>query len=153
MFREMRRKNNQMTTEESTEILIKGEYGMLSTICPDGYPYTTPLNYVYYNNSIYIHSATEGQKIDNIKECNKVSFCVVADTEIVPEKFDTNYKSVVLFGKAKEVKEHEKYEALLELVKKYSNQFMEQGKGTIKDFDAVVKVMKIEIEHITGKAK
>ncbi len=153
MFREMRRKDKQLTLEESIEILRNNEIGVLSTICENGYPYGVPLNYVYYNNSIYFHCAKTGQKLDNIKGSTKVSFCVYCDVELLPDKFDTNYKSVILFGKAMEVNELEKEEALLEFIKKYSSKFIEEGKNYIEKAKGTALVYKINIEHITGKAQ
>lgn len=153
MFREMRRKEKQLSKEEVFEILKKGEIGVLSTIGENGYPYGVPLNYVYYNNGIYFHSAAAGHKLDNIKEFDKVSFCVTCDVEILREEFDANYTSVVLFGRAKEVIEQEKDEALLELIKKYSGQFIEKGKNYIEKAKGATRVYKIDIEYITGKAQ
>ncbi|WP_313345630.1 pyridoxamine 5'-phosphate oxidase family protein [Sedimentibacter sp.] len=153
MFREMRRKDKQLTMEESIEIIKNNEIGVLSTICENGYPYGVPLNYVYYNDSIYFHSAKKGQKLDNIKSCDKVSFCVYSDVELLPDKFDTNYKSVILFGKATEVSKQEKEEALFEFIKKYSNKFIEEGKDYINKAKDAANVYKINIEHITGKAQ
>jgi len=47
--------------------------------------------------------------------------------------------------------DNEKKEALLEIIKKYSPNYIESGKKYIEsDFDKA-KVVKIEIEHITGK--
>ncbi len=153
MFREMRRKDRQLTVEESIEILLKGETGYLSTISANGYPYTVPLNYIFFNDCIYFHCAKEGHKIDNIVECNKVSFCVARDIENLPEEFSTNYKSVILFGRAKEVIETEKSEALLEIIKKYSNQFVKKGIDHIEQAKGSTSVFKINIEHMTGKAR
>ena len=152
MFREMRRKDKQLTYNESISILDRGEIGYLSTICSNGYPYAVPLNYVYYNNSIYFHCAKEGQKIDNMKECDKVSFCVTCDIENLPDEFNTYFKSVILFGNAKEVLEQEKDDALLEIIKKYSKDFVEQGKEYIEKAKGATSVFKINIEHIAGKA-
>lgn len=149
----MRRKDRQLTSEESIEILLRGETGYLSTISADGYPYTVPLNYVFFNNGIYFHCAKEGHKIDNIIKSDKVSFCVACDIENLPEEFSTNYKSVILFGSAKEVIESEKSDALLELIKKYSNQFVEKGKNHLEKAKDSTKVFKINIGHMTGKAR
>lgn len=153
MFKEMRRKDKQLAMEESIEILKNNEVGILSTICENGYPYGVPLNYVYFKDSIYFHCAREGQKLDNIKNCSKVSFCVTCDVELLPDKFDSNYKSVILFGNASEVDEEEKEEALLEIIKKYSKAYIEAGKEYIKKAKNATKLYKISIEHITGKAQ
>lgn len=152
MFREIRRKNKEASMDESISILKDGEYGMLSTISDNGYPYVVPLNYVYYKESIYFHSATEGHKIDNMQKNNKVSFCVATDVNLIPNKFSTKYKSVIVFGKGKEVFDEEKEDALLALIEKYSKDFIEAGKKYIQNDKHKTKVIKIEIEHITGKA-
>lgn len=153
MFREMRRKDKQLSMEESIEILKNNEIGVLSTLNENGYPYGIPLNYVYFNNSLYFHCATVGQKLDNIKNCDKVSFCVNCDVELLPDEFNTKYKSIVLFGRACEASEEEKIEALLEIIKKYSSNFIEKGKEYIEKSKGATKIYKINIEHITGKAQ
>jgi len=153
MFREMRKKDKELAMEENMEILNKCDYGVLSTISSNGYPYITPLNYVYHGNSIYFHSATEGHKLDNIKECNKVCFCVTDSIEILREDFDTNYRSVVVYGTAKEIFEEEKEKALFDFIEKYSKDFAEEGKKYIEKASRATRVYKIQADHITGKAQ
>ncbi len=92
MFRKMRRKDKQLSEEETIDILKSGEEGILATIGNDDYPYAVPLNYAYHENSIYFHSALSGHKIDNMDHNAKVSFCVVRDTRVVPEEFSTIFK-------------------------------------------------------------
>ncbi|MZP30011.1 pyridoxamine 5'-phosphate oxidase family protein [Heliobacterium undosum] len=153
MFTEMRRSDKQISSEDCAQILVKGQIGILSTISADGYPYGVPLNYVYENGCIYFHSALTGQKLDNIQNESKVSFCVVGDTELLSSSFDTNYESVIVFGRAKIVHDHEKEHGLLALVKKYSLDYVENGKKYIKQSGDKTRVVKIDIEHITGKAQ
>ncbi|MCM8711786.1 pyridoxamine 5'-phosphate oxidase family protein [Clostridium sp. SYSU_GA19001] len=153
MFREMRRKDRELNRAEAIEILKCCEYGILSTVSENGYAYGVPVSYVYENNSIYFHSAVEGHKLDNIKNSNKVSFCVVGQTTVLPEKFSTKYESVVVFGKAIEVTGEEKTIALLALVNKYSPEYIEKGKEYIKNAGQKTKLIKINIEYISGKAR
>lgn len=153
MFKEMRRKDRALENNEAIELLKNCEYGILSTIDKNGYPYGVPLSYVYVDNSIYFHSATEGNKLDNILTNDKVSFCVVGKTSILPDKFSTKYESVIVFGKTTEVIDDEKNEALLEILNKYSPGFIKQGKAYIQNAGAKTKVIKITIEHISGKAR
>ena len=47
MFREMRRKAQQISTEECMEILLNAKTGVLGLLGEDGYPYTVPVNFVY----------------------------------------------------------------------------------------------------------
>lgn len=153
MFKEIRRKEREIETTEAIEILKKCDYGILSTVGEDGYAYGIPVNYVYANNSIYFHSAVEGHKLDNIKNNNKVSFCVVGQTCILPDKFSTKYESVIIFGRATEVFDNEKNTILLEIVNKYSPDYIEKGKEYITNSSAATKMIKISIEHISGKAR
>ncbi|MDI9215828.1 pyridoxamine 5'-phosphate oxidase family protein [Clostridium tertium] len=153
MFKEIRRKDRKIETSEAIDILKKCEYGILSTVDENGYPYGVPLSYVYANNAIYFHSAVEGHKLENIKNNDKVSFCVVGQTDLLPDKFSTKYESVIIFGRAKEVFEDEKNEAFLELINKYSKDYIEKGKGYIKNASAKTKVIKLSIDYISGKAR
>lgn len=152
MFKQMRRKEREIELVEAEEILKNGEYGVLSTNGENGYSYGTPLSYVYFNNSVYFHCALEGQKLENINYNNKVSFCVVGKTCVIPEKFSTKYESTILFGEANEVFGEEKNEALIEILKKYSPDFIDKGTLYIKNAGDKTKVIKIKINKISGKA-
>lgn len=152
-FREMRRSDRQVFNSDIEDILLRGEYGILSTISEIGYPYGVPVNYVYHNNRIFFHCAKTGHKLDNISNNGKVSFCVVVDTELIPEKFSTRYKSVIAFGTAAGATGDMKKEALMGLVKKYSVDYIEKGRKYVeKEHDGTV-LIKIDIQHITGKAR
>ncbi|QCX34248.1 pyridoxamine 5'-phosphate oxidase family protein [Caloramator sp. E03] len=153
MFRELRRKDRKMEENESKIILSEGIFGVLSTIGEDGYPYGVPVNYVYKEGNIFFHSAVEGKKIDNFKFNNKVSFCVVGKADIISKKFSMAYESVIVFGRVKELEEKEKEEALFELIKKYCNDYINEGAEYIEKAKNKTKVFKIEIEHISGKKR
>ena len=132
-------------------MLSECEFGVLSTVGNDGQPYGVPLNYAYKDNCIYFHCALQGHKIDNIDNNPKVSFCAVGDTKVLPSEFSTNYVSAVVFGVASEVQGAERYKALVLLLEKFSPKFMEEGKKYIEKLDKVTKVIKIDIQHISGK--
>ena len=152
-FKEMRRKERAVTTEEIDGILNQGTYGVLSTLNADGYPYGVPMNYVYLNNAIYLHCAMEGQKLENLRRHDQVSFSVVGKENILPEKFSTEYESVIAFGIASEVQGDEKKAALVEFLHKYSPGFMEQGQAYIERAIDKTMVVKIVIQQVTGKAR
>jgi len=153
MFREMRRQDRKTDNEKAAAILAAGEYGILSTVGDNGYAYGVPLSYAYSNGKIYFHCALEGHKLDNIRYNNKVSFCVVGATEVLPESFSTKYESVIVFGKASEADDDEKQEAHVAILKKYSSEFMEKGIKYMKTDLCKTKIIKIEIEHMTGKSR
>lgn len=153
MFRNMRKKEREIDAAQAKEILERCEYGILSTVGDNGYAYGVPLSYVYIDNAIYFHCAVEGQKLDNLKISDKVSFCVVGQTCILPDKFSTKYESVIVFGRAKEVFGDEKKKALIEIINKYSPDYMDNGLEYIQKADERVKVIKISLEYLTGKAR
>ena len=68
MFREMRRKKQQLADEECRSILERGKTGVLAVNGDDGYPYAVPVNYVFSNGKIYFHSALSGHKVDAIAD-------------------------------------------------------------------------------------
>lgn len=71
----MRRQKCEVTdVVEIERILSVARIGRLATMGSDGYPYITPVNFVYHNGAIYFHSAPTGQKLDNIKTNPNVCF-------------------------------------------------------------------------------
>ena len=153
MERKIRRVDRAISESEAKEILQKGEYGILSTVSIDGQPYGVPVSYSHTGGIIYFHCAVEGHKLENLSGNNKVSFCVVGKTEVLPEKFGTKYESVIVFGKAFEVLDDEKHKGLLELLKKYSSGFIGKGLQYIESTGGKTRVYKIVIESITGKSR
>jgi len=152
MFKEMRRNDRSIDKEQAIRLMEQGQYGVLSTVGENGYAYGVPLNYIYHEGNIYFHCAEEGSKYDNIIFNNKVSFCVIGNSEAIPDKFSYRYESVIVFGQSIEVYDMEKEAALIAIIQKYSGEFMEKGMEYIKKSGAKTKVLKINIEHISGKA-
>lgn len=151
MFREMRRKRQLLSPEESVAILKKMTNGVLALHGDDGYPYAVPVSYVYADGKIYFHSAPQGHKTDAIARDGKVSFCVVERDEIVPAEFTTYFRSVIVFGKAHLLTDgEEKRAALLLLAAKYSPGEPGLQAEIEKGFNRLV-VVEIAAEHITGK--
>jgi len=105
------------------------------------------------NNIIYLHCATEGSKLDFLRHNNKVSFCVVGKTELIPSKFATIYESAIAFGLITEVEGEEKREALMKILEKYSGNFIPQGIEYINKLFDKVAIIKLSIETITGKSR
>lgn len=153
MFREIRLKDRAINDNKAIEIIKKGSYGILSTIGDDGYPYGVPLNYNYSDNCICFHCAQEGHKLENIDFNNKVSFCVVTKSEVLGNEFDTDYESAIAFGKATVViDDSEKRDILLSVLNKYSSDYLKAGNSYLKKYWDETKVIKIKIEHLSGKA-
>ena len=153
MFREIRLTDRIVNDEKTIEIITKGSYGVLSTIGEDGYPYGVPLNYTYFDSCICFHCAQHGHKLENIDFNNKVSFCVVTKSDVLSNEFDTDYESAIAFGTATVVTDDsEKKDILLSVLNKYSADYLKAGNNYMKKYWDETKVIKIKIEHLSGKA-
>lgn len=153
MFRAMRRTKQQIPQDECDKLLLSCSNGVLAVHGDDGFPYAVPMSYVYADNKIILHCAKSGHKIDAIRNNPKVSFCVVAQDNVVQETFSTDYLSVIVFGKAHILEDdEEKKEAIRKLADKYCADIpKERHEQEIRsDFPALCMVV-IDIEHMTGK--
>lgn len=153
MFREMRRKIQQISEDECIEILINATSGVLAVSGDNGYPYTVPLSFVYHNKKIFFHCARCGHKIDSIKRSNKASFCVISKDEVKPEEYTSYFKSVVAFGQIKILEsEAQKREAIELLAFKYNSYDSEEERYKAIDREyAALCMLEFKIEHLTGK--
>jgi len=149
----VRRQDRTIDRDEAIRLLSECEHGILATVAADGQPYAVPLSYVFHDQCIYFHCATEGHKLDNIRVNPAVSFCVVGKTRTLPGEFATEYESAVAFGTASEIKDEEKRAALVKLLEKYSPNFMASGQKYITGKLDQTRVIRIAVEHISGKAR
>ncbi len=149
----MRRKDKALQNDAAVRLLQECEYGILSTVDGKGQPYGVPLNYVLRSDGLYFHCALEGHKLDNLLANNRVSFCVVGRTNVLPAEFSTEFESVIVFGEASLVQGDERYQALVGLLEKYSPEFLDEGRAYIEKLDSRTKVVRIAIDSMTGKAK
>lgn len=152
MFRDMRRKNQQMSEKEAIKVLSNSSYGVLGLIGDGGYPYTVPLNYIFCDGKVYFHCASEGHKIDSVKNDDRASFCVVEKDDVVPSMLATDFCSVILFGRVGFVSgDDEKRRVLLQFVEKFAPEFSEYGYAEIEKLLDRVCILEFFIEHIRGK--
>lgn len=151
MERKMRRFKQMLERAECDNILAKATNGVLSLIDTDGAPYGVPMSFVYDgNDSIYLHSAVHGHKIDCIHHDRRCSFAVVAQDLVVPEEFTTYFRSVIVTGKIVLLDgEEEIHKGLIMLGDKYSPGIY-SGEEIAKSLDHVV-VMRLDIDSMTGK--
>jgi nitroimidazol reductase NimA-like FMN-containing flavoprotein (pyridoxamine 5'-phosphate oxidase superfamily) len=148
----MRRIKQLLPKESTEEILKNGMTGALAVTGDNGYPYAVPLNYVFENGNIYFHCAKSGHKLDAIRRHSKVSFCVVEKDQIVPELFATNFRSIIAFGKAKEVEDDAEKIGVMRLFNnKYAPGLSEEGEKEIQKDWKILTVIRIDVEHMSGK--
>lgn len=152
MFRGMRRFKQQLPEADAIKVLENADSGVLAVLGDEDYPYTVPMSYIYADGKIYFHSGATGHKNDAIKKHDKASFCVVSKDDVVPEKFTTNYRSVVAFGRIRFVEDKEEVRRLTTmLTMKYCADFAEDIPKRIEAVINNLSVIEMEIEHITGK--
>ena len=153
MFREMRRKRQELEERDCIEILKKGQTGVLAVAGSDGYPYAVPISFALDGDRIIFHSAVTGHKIDAIRRSEKASFCVIDSDSVIPEKFTTAYRSVIAFGKMRIIDDSdEKRRAIEKLSRKYAPEVSrEMMEKEINSGWNALAVLEMRIEHLTGK--
>ncbi len=145
------------------KFLNEEDTGRISSIDEQGFPQIIPMNFVFLNDSVYMHSHIRGEKIENIKRNSKVGFEVDRNLEFLPSYFsdpedaslaDTLYISVVIKGEALLVENNEeKVLALNGLMKKYQPEGRYKPMNKNMDVLDATAVIKIIPKEMNGKYK
>ena len=164
MFRKMRREKQQLAREETLEILKNGKTAILALSGDDGYPYAVPVNYVFCETQenpcdansnplgkILFHGAKAGHKIDALERCQKVSLCIIQEDDVIKEKLTTAYKSVIVFGTARILRDEEEIFRAAEIFGLRYNEDAVFVRDEIRRTFAALSCVEIQIEHATGK--
>jgi nitroimidazol reductase NimA-like FMN-containing flavoprotein (pyridoxamine 5'-phosphate oxidase superfamily) len=126
-------------------------------------PYAVPLNYVWYDGSIFFHGAGSGRKERILSEEPEVCFTVFEEFGTVldpmPCHADTSYMSIMLFGKIQRVVDFEESAKILDqLVEKYTPGYYKKGlsakmmENYRSDVDGnPVSVYRLKPSHVTAK--
>ncbi|MDO5401458.1 MAG: pyridoxamine 5'-phosphate oxidase family protein [Eubacteriales bacterium] len=151
-FRKMRRFKQQLTDEECKEILRAEERGTLAVNGDNGYPYALPMNFTFDEtaNSLVLHSAKSGHKLDAMRRSDKVCFCLHDKGYSETGKLPRHFKSVVIFGRIKFI---DTPEEMLQLMRKFDGKF-ETPEAVEKHLQReahLVQALELNIEHMTGK--
>jgi len=159
----MRRKHCEIKDpKEMIRILASTNIGRLATIDSEGYPYITPVNFVFHEGCVYFHGAPEGEKLDNLTRAPRVCFEVDIPLAYLEVDFNPDrdpcrthqfYHSVIIRGSARVVPDGElKTNVLNALVAKHEGN---------RDFPAVTSdstgyktccVVEIRPERTTAKS-
>ena len=151
-FREMRRRRQQLATEEAVAILQKSTAGTLALLGDNDYPYAVPLSYVYQDGRIYFHSALAGHKVDAVRKNEKASFCVIEQDDVQPKKYTTFYRSVIAFGRVHVVDdEAEKMRMARMLGNRYNPNDDVALSRELESGLSRMLMIRLDIEHLTGK--
>ena len=152
MFRKMRRSKQQLSQEECVKVLKQEVRGVLSMIGDDGYPYGVPIDYWYdeEEGKIYFHGAREGHRIDAVRTCDKVSFCVYDEGYRKDGEWALNIRSVIVFGRVKPIEDMGR---IKEIGKNLCLKFNDSEEYLQKELSHCERALWLELtpEHITGK--
>ena len=153
MFRDVARAKQRLSLEECISLLKSEKRGVLSVIGDDGYPYGLPINH-YYNEEdgrLYFHSGKSGHKTDAIKNCDKISYCLIDKGNHTDDTWALSFRSVIVFGRAEIVDDKE---TAVEMSRRLSYKFTDDSEyieNEIRQFASGVLVFALIPEHITGK--
>jgi nitroimidazol reductase NimA-like FMN-containing flavoprotein (pyridoxamine 5'-phosphate oxidase superfamily) len=149
--------------EKIIEFLNSQPAGRVASIDQNGYPQVIPMNFVWADGAIYMHSHPMGEKLENITRNPQVGFEADQHVCFLPSYYfhptdasqaDTLYISVVIKGKAFLVNDNgEKARALNALMEKYQK---EGGYERLTPEMPVVRevaVIKVIPDDMRGKYK
>ena len=91
--------------------------------------------------------------IDAVRREPKVSFCVVGQDDVVPERFTTHYQSVVAFGRIRVLEDAQEAHAATDaLMRRYAPASTEACRtAEITREMPALSVWEMTIDHMTGK--
>lgn len=150
-FRAMRRHHQQLPHKEC-EAILEGAYrGFLSVNGEDGYPYTVPMNFLYKAGHIYLHSATEGHKMEAIARDSKACFTVIDEPVREENDWWFHVRSIVCFGHITIVDDPA---GRIEHLRAFGAKYFPEGYDTEGDIErngAHTALLDFSIDHCTGK--
>lgn len=137
--------------------------GRIASIDKDGYPQVIPMNFVYHDNAIYMHSHPFGEKLGNIRRNPNVGFEVDQHICFLPSYYfhptdasqaDTLYISVVIKGIAEIVEDkEEKAKVLNALMEKYQKERRYEALEAEMPVVEEVAIIKVTPRDMRGKYK
>ena len=154
MFRDLVRIKQQMPLDECIELLKKETRCVLSVLGDDGYPYGTPINHYYDEESgkIYFHIGSQrSHRTDAIRNCDKVSMCVYDQGWRKEGQWALNVKSVIVFGRIAIVEDKER---IIDITSKLTRKFTLDEEYLKKELENNLHrtwLLELTPEHISGK--
>ena len=153
MFRELMRKNRQLSMQDCVQVLKDETRGVLSVLGDGGYPYGMPMNHWYNeeDGNIYFHCGNAGHRLDALRTCDKVSFCTYDRGYRKEGEWAWNVKSVIVFGKIEIIDNMDK---IIDITTKLSHKFTQDESYIRDEIERAVHrtlILRLTPEHICGK--
>ena len=148
----MRRNDKEITDSAVMESIIRKATVCRLAMAKDNQPYVVPMCFGYEDNALYFHSATEGKKLDILKENNRVCFEMDIGQEIVPSdsacQWGMTYYSIIGSGKASFLTARDqKRQALDVIMKHYTGDTYTYTNAAVDR----ITIIKVKIQHMSGK--
>ena len=153
MFRELTKKNKQISDAECIRILTEETRGVLSVLGDEDYPYGMPMNHFYdeERGKLYFHCGHGGHRLDALQRHDKVSFCVMDRGTREADQWAWQVKSVVVFGRMRVIDDRRLVE---EIAAKLSRKFTSDEEYIQKEIALYAHetlLLELSPEHICGK--
>lgn len=151
MYKEMRKKDRQMSEAAAYEYLNRAEWGVLS-LAADSLPYGVPLSHAVSGKTIYAHCALEGQKLDFIKSNPLGCFTAVVFAQTQRQRGSVEYDSVMAFGPVRIVEDPAERLAGFDAINAKFTEGFELGRSFVEKWGKDAAVIALDIERITAKS-
>ena len=153
MFRELMRKNKQLSMQECIEVLKSETRGVLSVLGDGGYPYGMPMNHWYdeEDGNLYFHCGNVGHRLEALRACDKVSFCTYDKGFRSEGQWAWKVKSVIVFGRIQIIDDMEK---IIDITTKLSYKFTDDTQYIEEEIARAAHrtlLLQLKPEHICGK--
>jgi len=149
----LRRQDQEITDQHEIEAILARATVCRLGLIDEGQPYVVPVCYAYCGNSLYIHSAPEGRKIDVLRRCPTVCFEVEVDVEMEPASkpcaWGIRYASVMGWGQATFLHDVEEKRAALDLLMTHYG--AERPYTYNNDILAKTCIIRVNIDQLSGK--
>jgi len=151
----MRRTEKEIKDKDIIEWILKEAQVCRIALCDNNKPYIVPMNFVFKDNYLYLHSANEGKKIAILNRNRNICFEVDIKNELITSEnvcnYGMKYYSVIGSGKAKIIEDNNKKKKILDnIIQKYTENYHKSFKypeNTLKK----TAVIKVELTELTGK--
>ncbi|MBQ3256658.1 MAG: pyridoxamine 5'-phosphate oxidase family protein [Oscillospiraceae bacterium] len=154
MFRELERKQKQISQEECIAILQAEKRGVLSVHGTEGYPYGMPMNHYYHpeDGCLYFHCGRQNShRMDAIRADDRVSFCTFDEGWCAEGAWALHIRSVIVFGRMEVIDDRARIEEISAHLSRKFTQDENYIRREIEAFAHETLLLRLIPDHISGK--
>jgi hypothetical protein len=148
----MRRSDRAITDPAQLDSILREAVVCRMGLCDGEVPYVVPMNYGYRDGSVFLHSATEGRKIEILRKNPNVCLEFEKDVELIPAEaacsFSMKYRSVIASGQAVFLEDaEEKAQGLNVIMAQYTGKEFDFPQQALER----IVVIRVDLEECSGK--